>query len=67
MDQLLVDSPGWLDWGWVLRVLDQEVRLAGEEVGQPRRRADDLVALWAQRRNAATTASVTAAEVDTGP
>jgi hypothetical protein len=32
VDQLLVDRPGWLDWGWVLRVLDQEVRLVGEEV-----------------------------------
>ena len=32
MDQLLVDRPGWLDWGWALRVLDQEVRLTGEEV-----------------------------------
>jgi len=32
VDQLLVDRPGWLDWGWVLRVLDQEVRLAGEEI-----------------------------------
>jgi hypothetical protein len=32
MDQLLVDRPGWLDWPWVLRVLDQEVRVTGEEV-----------------------------------
>jgi hypothetical protein len=32
VDQLLVDRPGWLDWGWVLRVLDQEVRVAGEQV-----------------------------------
>lgn len=32
MEQLLVDRPGWLDWAWALRVLDQEVRLAGEEV-----------------------------------
>jgi 3-methyladenine DNA glycosylase/8-oxoguanine DNA glycosylase len=32
VDQLLVDRPGWLDWGWALRVLDQEVRLVGEEV-----------------------------------
>ncbi|MGO8955924.1 MAG: hypothetical protein ACLQFR_00905 [Streptosporangiaceae bacterium] len=32
MDQLLVDRPSWLDWGWALRVLDQEVRLTGEEV-----------------------------------
>jgi hypothetical protein len=31
-DQLLVDRPGWLDWPWVLRVLDQEVRVPGEEV-----------------------------------
>jgi hypothetical protein len=30
--QLLVDRPGWLDWSWALTVLDQEVRLAGEEV-----------------------------------
>ncbi len=32
MEQLLVDRPGWLDWSWALKVLDQEVRLAGEEV-----------------------------------
>jgi 3-methyladenine DNA glycosylase/8-oxoguanine DNA glycosylase len=32
VDQLLVDRPGWLDWGWALRVLKQEVRLVGEEV-----------------------------------
>ena len=32
MDQLLVDRPGWLDWPWVLRVLDQEIRVTGEEV-----------------------------------
>jgi hypothetical protein len=32
VDQLLVDCPGWLDWPWALRVLDQEVRVAGEEV-----------------------------------
>lgn len=32
MDQLLVDRPGWLDWAWALRVLDQEVRVTGEEV-----------------------------------
>jgi 3-methyladenine DNA glycosylase/8-oxoguanine DNA glycosylase len=32
VDQLLVDRPGWLDWPWALRVLDQEVRVAGEEV-----------------------------------
>ena len=32
MDQLLVYRPGWLDWPWVLRVLDQEVRVPGEEV-----------------------------------
>jgi hypothetical protein len=32
VDQLLVDCPGWLDWPWVLRVLDQEVRVTGEEV-----------------------------------
>ena len=32
MDQLLFDRPGWLDWPWALRVLDQEVRVAGEEV-----------------------------------
>ena len=31
-DQLLVDCPGWLDWPWALRVLDQEVRVTGEEV-----------------------------------
>ena len=40
MDQLLVDRPGWLDWAWVLRVLDQEVRVTGEEV----RPADGMVA-----------------------
>lgn len=32
MDQLLLGRPGWLDWSWALRVLDQEIRLAGEEV-----------------------------------
>ena len=32
VDDLLVDRPGWLDWSWALRVLDQEVRLTGEEV-----------------------------------
>jgi 3-methyladenine DNA glycosylase/8-oxoguanine DNA glycosylase len=32
VDQLLVNRPGWLDWSWVLRVLEHEVRLAGEEV-----------------------------------
>ena len=32
MDQLLVELPGWFDWDWALRVLDQEVRLTGEEV-----------------------------------
>jgi hypothetical protein len=32
VDHLLVDRPGWLDWPWALRVLDQEVRLTGEEV-----------------------------------
>lgn len=40
MAQLLVDRPGWLDWGWALRVLDQEVRLPGEEV----RPADGVIA-----------------------
>jgi 3-methyladenine DNA glycosylase/8-oxoguanine DNA glycosylase len=40
MDQLLVDRPGWLDWAWALRVLDQEVRVTGEEV----RPAEGLVA-----------------------
>ncbi len=40
MDQLLVDRPGWLEWPWVLRVLDQEVRVTGEEV----RPADGMVA-----------------------
>lgn len=32
MDQLLVGRPDWLDWRWALSVLDQEVRVAGEEV-----------------------------------
>lgn len=32
MKQLLLDRPGWLDWSWALTVLDQEVRLAGEDV-----------------------------------
>jgi hypothetical protein len=32
VDQLLLDRPGWLDWPWVLQVLDQEVRVTGEEV-----------------------------------
>jgi 3-methyladenine DNA glycosylase/8-oxoguanine DNA glycosylase len=32
VDQLLVDRPDWFDWAWALRVLDQEVRLAGEDV-----------------------------------
>ena len=32
MDQVLVDRPGWLEWPWVLRMLDQEVRVTGEEV-----------------------------------
>jgi hypothetical protein len=32
VDQLLLDRPGWLDWPWVLEVLDQEVRATGEEV-----------------------------------
>ena len=27
-----LDRPGWLDWPWVLRVLDQEVRVTGEKV-----------------------------------
>ena len=40
MDQLLVDRPGWLDWPWALRVLDQEVRVTGEEV----RPAEGMVA-----------------------
>jgi hypothetical protein len=40
VDQLLVGRPDWLDWGWALRVLDQEVRLAGEEV----RPADGVIA-----------------------
>ena len=40
MDQLLIGRPGWLDWSWALRVLDQEVRLVGEEV----RLADGVVA-----------------------
>ena len=39
-DQLLIDRPDWLDWPWVLRVLDQEVRVAGEEV----RPAESMVA-----------------------
>ena len=30
--QLSLDRPGWLDWPWVLRVLDQEVRVTGEKV-----------------------------------
>ena len=32
MGELMVDCPGWLDWPWALRVLDQEVRVTGEEV-----------------------------------
>ncbi len=40
MDQLLVDRPAWLDWAWTLRVLDQEVRVTGEEV----RPAEGMVA-----------------------
>jgi 3-methyladenine DNA glycosylase/8-oxoguanine DNA glycosylase len=32
VDQLSFDRPGWLDWPWFLRVLDQEVRVTGEEV-----------------------------------
>ena len=32
MGQLSLDRPGWLDWPWVLRVLDQEVRVTGEKV-----------------------------------
>ncbi len=36
MPEILIDRPGWLDWSWALSVLDQEVRLPGEEV-----RADD--------------------------
>jgi 3-methyladenine DNA glycosylase/8-oxoguanine DNA glycosylase len=32
VDHLLVGRPGWLDWSWALSVLDQEVRLTGEEV-----------------------------------
>jgi hypothetical protein len=32
VDHLLLDRPGWLDWDWALSVLDQEVRLTGEEV-----------------------------------
>jgi hypothetical protein len=30
--QLLIERPGWLDWAWALRVLDQEVRVPGEAV-----------------------------------
>ncbi len=30
--QLLIDRPGWLDWAWALRVLNQEVRVPGEAV-----------------------------------
>ncbi len=41
MDQLLVDRPGWLDWPWALRALDQEVRVTGEEV----RPAEGMVAM----------------------
>ncbi len=40
MDQRLVDRPGWLDWAWTLRVLDQEVSVTGEEV----RPAEGMVA-----------------------
>jgi hypothetical protein len=40
VDQLSFDRPGWLDWPWVLRVLDQEVRVTGEEV----RPAEGMVA-----------------------
>jgi hypothetical protein len=40
VDQLLLDRPGWLDWPWVLEVLDQEVRATGEEV----RPAEGIVA-----------------------
>jgi 3-methyladenine DNA glycosylase/8-oxoguanine DNA glycosylase len=29
---MLVDCPGWFDWRWALRMLDQEVRVAGEDV-----------------------------------
>ena len=32
MYPLLVSRPGWLDWRWALTVLDQEVRLTGEDV-----------------------------------
>ncbi len=40
MPEILIDRPGWLDWSWALSVLDQEVRLPGEEV----RAADGLIA-----------------------
>lgn len=39
-DLVLVARPGWLDWPWALRVLDREVRVAGEEV----RPAEGMVA-----------------------
>jgi len=32
VDELLIARPGWLDWSWALSVVDQEVRVAGEEV-----------------------------------
>jgi hypothetical protein len=57
VDQLLVDLPGWLDWGWTLRVLDQEVRLAGEEV----RPAEGMVVTPYLVADEPVTVSVTAA------
>ncbi len=40
MDELLIARPGWLDWSWALTVVDQEVRVAGEEI----RPADGVIA-----------------------